>query len=104
MELEYKIDPPTVFDLEKLIKRSKQPTLKLLDINNANIQNQIKDWKQISWKVALPTPIPLIPSLYQAARDQEYSWITVPRNNPKRSTAFGDDDMDIDYVIREEPT
>jgi len=104
LEIQYKIDPPTVFDVEKLIKRSKQPTLKLLDINNPNIQNQIKDWKPITWKVALPTPVPLIPSLYQAAKDEEYSWITVPRNNPKRSTAFGDEDVDIDYVINNEAT
>jgi hypothetical protein len=104
LEIQYKIDPPTVFDVEKLIKRSKQPTLKLLDINNPNIQNQIKDWKPITWKVALPTPIPLIPSLYQAAKDEEYSWITVPRNNPKRSTAFGDDDVDVDYVIKDGAT
>jgi hypothetical protein len=98
IDIEYQITPPTVFELQNLLKKSKQPSLKSLDINKPNIQNQIKEWKPITWKVALNTPLPLIPSLYNAAREDEYSWIQVPRNNPTRSTVFGDDEVDIDYV------
>ena len=99
LEIEYRIDPPTVFELQALLKKSIQESLNSLDIKNPNIQNQIKDWKAITWKVALSTPLPLVPSLYKAAREDEYSWIQVPRSNPKRSTAFGDEEMDVDYFI-----
>jgi len=102
IELEYKIDPPSVFEIQKLVKKSNQESLKTLDINKPNIQNQIKEWKPITWKVALSTPLPLLPSLYRAAREDEYSWIQVPRNNPRRSTVFGDEEIDIDYAIQEE--
>ncbi len=98
IQLEYKIDPPTVFELQNLLKKSKQESLKLLDMNKSNIQNQVKEWKPITWKVALNTPLPLVPSLYRAAREDEYSWIQVPRNNPSRSTVFGDEEVDVDYV------
>jgi hypothetical protein len=81
------------------LKKSKQESLKSLDLNKSNIQNQIKEWKPITWKVALHTPLPLVPSLYRAAREDEYSWIQVPRNNPSRSTVFGDEEMDVDYVM-----
>jgi hypothetical protein len=99
IQLEYKIDPPSVFELQNLVKKSKQESLKSLDMNKSNIQNQVKEWKPITWKVALKTPLPLVPSLYRAAREDEYSWIEVPRNNSSRSTVFGDDEVDVDYVM-----
>jgi hypothetical protein len=73
--------------------------LKTLDIRNTNIQNQIKGWKPITWKVALATPLPLVPSLYKAAREDDYSWIQVPKNNSRRSTTFGDEEVDVDFVV-----
>jgi len=99
MEIQYKIDPPSVFDIQKLYKTSKQESLKTLDIRNTNIQNQIKGWKPITWKVALATPLPLVPSLYKAAREDDFSWIQVPKNNSRRSTAFGDEEVDVDFVV-----
>jgi hypothetical protein len=48
LELEYKIDPPTVFELQNLLKKSKQPSLKSLDLNKPNLQNQVKEWKPIT--------------------------------------------------------
>jgi hypothetical protein len=101
IEIQYKIVPPSVFDIQSLVQNSKQDSLKGLDINKPNIQNQIKEWKPITWKVALSTPLPLVPSLYKAARDGDYSWIQVPKNNSRRSTAFGDEEEDIDYVINQ---
>jgi len=99
IEIEYKINPPSVFEIKALVKHSKQESLKELDLDKKNIQNQIKEWKPITWKVALSTPLPLVPSLYKAARDGDFSWIQVPKNNIRRSTAFGDEEEDIDYVI-----
>jgi len=101
IEIQYKIVPPSVFDIQSLVQKSKQDSLKGLDINKPHIQNQIKEWKPITWKVALSTPLPLVPSLYKAARDGDYSWIQVPKNNSRRSTAFGDEEEDIDYVINQ---
>jgi hypothetical protein len=92
----YTVDPPTVFEMQLLLDRN-LPSLKNLDIHNANIINQIKYWKAHFWKVSLSAPLPLLPSNYVAAAIDEYSWISVPKKNKLRSTDIGDNEMDVEY-------
>lgn len=93
----YTIMPPTVFEMKSLISKCLNvSSLNSLDMNNVNIQNQIKLWKPITWKVSIPAPFPLVADSYRASVKDEYSWINIPKKSLIRSTDFGEDQIDVD--------
>jgi len=55
LDIFFHIEPPTVHQVIELMKK-KPATLSWLDISDMNIQNQIKQWKPISWKVGMNAP------------------------------------------------
>jgi len=97
-DVQYTIEPPTVTELMQLLSSNCPASLKWLDCSNIRIQNQIKAWKPITWKVRLDAPPPLMPGLYHAEAKGQFSWIEMPFHAPVRYTNFGDAQVDIENV------
>jgi hypothetical protein len=94
-DIQFTIEPPSVREMIDLVAK-KPRSLHWLDCSNIQIQNQIKQWKPISWKVRLDAPPPLVPALYTAEACSQLSWIDVPFRAPVRYTDFGDNQVDIE--------
>jgi hypothetical protein len=92
----FTVNPPTVQELMQLVDTHHPPSLSWLDCANLRIQNQIKEWKPITWKVRLEAPPPLMPGLYNAEAKNQFSWIEMPFHAPTRYTDFGDEQVDIE--------
>jgi hypothetical protein len=95
--INFSISPPTIEDLIKLLQQYAPRSLNWLNLKDISIQNQVKMWQPVTWKIRLETPPPLLPSLYSAESRENISWIEIPMSAPVRFTDFGDNQFDIDH-------